>query len=122
MIAAVIVRLLAFLLIAEALFGGVRVAGLLPRLPGYDVVAIALILARGLLGALQFTGGWLLATHRPQGPVIARSAFLGGALLTVFDVGLGLAPTSIYAWLRWQVTAVYAAYAIAAAIFLATRK
>lgn len=117
-----VTRLLAFLLIAESLFGVLRVAGLLPLLPGHDAIAIALILARGLLGALQFAGGWMLATRRPQGFALARWAFLGGAILTPFDVGLGLAPTSIYAWLRWQVTAAYVAYAIGAYLFLRSRR
>jgi hypothetical protein len=115
---AVITRLLASLLIAESMFGGLRVAGLIPRLEGYDAVAVALILARGLLHALQFVSGWLLASRRPQGLALAPWAFLAAAILTLFDVGLGLAPTSIYPWMRWRVTAAYAVYAIAAAIFL----
>ena len=118
---AVAVRLLASLLIAESLFSGVRVAGLLPRLSGYDEVAVALILARGGLGALQFMGGWVLAIRRPQGVVIAQWAFVGGAILTPFDVGLGLAPTSVYPWLGWEVTAAYVLYAVAAAVYLRRR-
>ena len=113
-----LVRLLAFLLLAEALFAGVRVAGFVPRLGGYDLIAMTLILARCALGALQFTAGWLLATRRPQGPALGQAAFVGAAVLTVFDVGFGLAPTGVYAWLRWQVTLCYVAYAIAAAVFL----
>jgi hypothetical protein len=115
---AIIVRLLASFLIAESLFGGVRVAGLVPRLSGYDDVAVALILARGLLGAVQFMGGWLLATRRPQGFVLAQWAFVGAAAITPLDVGLGLAPTGVYAWLRWPVTLGYMAYALGAAAYL----
>jgi len=117
-----VVRLLAFLLIAEALFAGVRVAEYVPRLGGYDLVAAMLILARGALGALQFTAGWLLATKRPQGFPLGQAAFVASTGLTIFDVGLGLAPTEIYAWLRWQVTLWYAAYALGAAWFLRTRQ
>jgi len=119
--ASLVVRLLAFLLIAEALLAGVRVAEFVPRLGGYDLVALILILARGALGALQFTAGWLLATKRPQGFALGQAAFVAAAVLTVFDVGLGLAPTGVFVWLRWQVAMCYAAYAIAAAIFLRTR-
>ncbi len=75
----VVVRLLASLLIAESLFGALRVAGLLSRLSGYDNVAVALILARGLLGALQFISGWLLANRRPQGFALAPWAFVASA-------------------------------------------
>ena len=81
-------------------------------------VALALILARGLAGALQFAGGWLLATRRPQGVVLAQWGLAGGALLTILGVGFGLAPTSIYHWLRWQVTGAYCVYATGAILFL----
>jgi hypothetical protein len=113
-----LVRLLASLLIAESMFGGLRVAGLIPRLSGYDAVAVALILARGLLYALQFISGWLLANRRPQGFALAPWALVVSALLTPLDVGLSLAPTGVYPWLRWQVTAGYGLYAIAAAAFV----
>lgn len=117
----VITRAVAFLLIAEALFGALRLSMLLPQLGIYDPVAIVLIFARGALGALQFAAGWLLANKRPAGPVIARWALVAGAVLTVFDVGLRLAPSSIYSWYRWQVTAAYAAYAAAAVWCLSRR-
>ena len=113
-----IVRLLAFALIAEALFGALHVADLISRLGGYDPVAVTLILTRGLLGALQFIGGWLLANRRPQGFTLAQWAFAGAALITPFDVGMGLAPTIVYPWLRWQVAIGYDAYAIAALLYL----
>jgi hypothetical protein len=100
------------------MFGGLRVAGVVSRLSGYDAVAVALILARGLLCALQFISGWLLANRRPQGFALAPWAFVVSATLTPLDVGLNLAPTGVYYWLRWQVTAAYDAFAIAAALFV----
>lgn len=112
----VLSRLIAFLLIAESLFGALRFAELLSQLRIYDAVAIALILARGLLGALQFVGGWQLANRRPAGPALARAALISGAVLTILDVGLNLAPTGIYYWYRWHVTAAYFVYAIVAAV------
>ena len=66
------------------------------------------------MGVLQFTGGWLLANRRPAGVVFARWALLAGAVLTIFDVGLQLAPTSVYHWYRWHVTVAYGVYAVAA--------
>ena len=110
----VVVRAIAFLLIAESLFGALRLSGLLAQLGIYDALTIALILVRGALGVLQFTGGWLLATHRPAGVMFARWALAGGAVLTFFDVGLQLAPTSIYHWYRWHVTVAYGVYAVVA--------
>ena len=100
------------------MFGALRVADLISRLGTYDPIAVALILARGLLCALQFVGGWLLANRRPQGFALAQLAFAGAALITPFDVGMGLAPTPVYAWLRWQVTIGYEVYAIGALLFL----
>jgi len=104
------------------MFGALRLSMLLGQLGIYDALAIALILARGSLGVLQFTGGWLLANHRPPGVQFARWALMGGAVLTVFDVGLQLAPTSIYQWYRWHVTAAYGLYAIAAISCLSVRR
>ena len=95
-----------------------RTAELLPQLPTYDWVAIALILARGVLGAAQFVSGWLLANRRPQGFAMAPYALLASAALTCLEVGFNLAPTNIYYWLRWQVTGAYAVYALGAAIYL----
>ena len=117
----VVVRIVAFLLIAEAMFGALRLSVLLAQIGIYDALAIALILARGALGILQFTGGWLLANRRPPGAMFARWALAGGAVLTVFDVGLQLAPTSIYHWYRWQVTGAYAVYAAVAIWCLSLR-
>ena len=114
-------RLLAFLLIAEAMFGALRLSSLLPQISFYEPVAIALIVSRGFLGALQFTGGWLISTHRPAGPAIARWALIGGAALTVLDVGFGLAPTGIYSWYRWHVTIAYVVYAVVGVWVLSRR-
>jgi hypothetical protein len=111
MLVTIVTRILAFLLIAEAMFAGLRLAGLVPQLAAYDAVAVALILARGLLGALQFAGGWMIASRRAQGLVLGQWAFIGGALLTLLDVGLNLAPTDVYPWYRWHVTVAYGLYA-----------
>ena len=117
----ILTRLIASALIAESMFGALRVADLISRLGAYDAIAVALILARGLLCALQFSGGWLLASRRPQGYTLAPWAFAGAALITPFDVGMGLAPTPVYPWLRWQVTIGYEIYAIGAFVFLRSR-
>ena len=74
MVLSILVRLLAFALIFEAMFAGLYVANLLGELQIYDAIAIALILARGVLGAVQFAGGWLLANRRPQGFVLAQKS------------------------------------------------
>ena len=100
------------------MFAGLYIADLLGQLQIYDSIAIALIVARGLLGAVQFAGGWLIATHRPAGPLLAQWGLAGGALVTLLGVGFGLAPTSIYHWLRWQATGAYVAYAVGGIVLL----
>jgi hypothetical protein len=118
----VVTRVIAFCLIAESMFGALRLSVLLSQLGIYDALAVALILARGGVNVLQFTGGWLLANHRPAGGVFARSALIAGAVLTIFDVGLQLAPTDIYHWYRWHVTVGYGLYAVAAIWCLALQQ
>jgi hypothetical protein len=115
---ALLARLIAFLLILEAMFAGLYLVNQLDQLGMNGPVALALILARGLAGALQSAGGWLLATHRPQGIVLAQWGLAAGAVITILGVGFNLAPTSIYHWLRWQATAAYCLYAVAAIAFL----
>jgi len=108
----VISRLIAFCLIAESLFGALNFTQLISQIGIYTPLTIALILLRGVVNAFLFVGGWTLANKRPQGPALARAALLTSAVLTVFDVGLNLAPTMTYPWWRWQVTAGYGIYVV----------
>jgi hypothetical protein len=108
-----VVRLLSFLLIAEAIVNGLGVATLISALPGHDTSVVIFVLLRGLVSALQFAGGWSLAQRRASGLALARTALLVGVILTFFDVGLNLAPTNIPYWYRWHWTATYAGYALA---------
>ncbi len=103
--------ILAALLIIESLFAGLYVGRLVPALAGHDLSVVAVILARGGVGALQFAAGWMLANRRPPGPALAGWAWLAAAVWTTLAVGLNLAPTMVYPWWRWQVTAAYCAYA-----------
>ena len=109
----VISRVIAFLLIAESLVGALNFTQLISQIGIYSPLTIALILLRAVLNAFLFVGGWTLANRRPQGPALARYALLASAVLTLFDVGLNLAPTMVYPWWRWQVTAGYGVYAAA---------
>jgi hypothetical protein len=92
------------------LFGALNFAQLVPQIGIYTAPTIALILLRGVVNAFLFAGGWTLANRRPQGPALARYALAASAVLTLFDVGLNLAPTSVYPWWRWQVTGGYGIY------------
>ena len=111
-------RLLSVLLLLESLAAGVYVARLVPALPGHDFSVIVVILARGVVGTLQFAAGWMLATRRLPGVPLARLAFASSAVVTTLAVGLNLAPTGVYPWWRWQFTGGYWVYALAALVVL----
>ena len=107
----VIARVIALLLIAEALFGALNFSQLISQISIYTPFTIALILVRAVVNAFLFVGGWTLANRQPQGPALARYALLASGVLTMLDVGFNLAPTMVYAWWRWQFTAGYGIYA-----------
>ena len=118
----VIPRIVAFLCIAEALVGALSFSQIVGQISIYNGLAIALIVLRAFVNAFLFAGGWTLANGRPQGRALASYALIASAVLTVFDVGLNLAPSNVYYWLRWRVTLGYAVYAVAAVLVLGRRE
>ena len=104
-------RAVSALFLLESLLAALYLSQLISALPGHDTSVIAVILARGLVGALQFTAGWLLGARRQTGVVVARWAIVGAALWELLAVGFNLAPTSVYPWWRTQATAAYGLYA-----------
>ena len=106
-----IIRVISFCLLAESLFTAARLTSFISTLAVYEGTALVLLVLRAALVPLQCAGGWFLAKRQPQGAPLARAALIIGALLTVFDVGLGLAPSPVYPWWRWEVTGLYALYA-----------
>jgi len=77
-------------------------------------------LTRGLVGALQFTSGWLLLTRRLPAVVRAQAALVASALLVVLESGFRLVPTNALPTYRWVWVAVYAVYAIGMCLFLSS--
>ena len=104
-------RVLSFLFLIESLFAALYLSQLISALPGHDASVIAVILARGGVGALQFTAGSLLSQRRLTGIVVARWAIVCAAFWVLLAVGFNLAPTSVYPWWRTQATAAYGLYA-----------
>jgi hypothetical protein len=111
-------RLLGAILIGEAAIAGLATLQSLPALPGYDAVAVVLILARAGVGALQLTSGVLLFEQRPPGTALARVALILSAIVTTMTVGFRWAPSDVYYWIRWQFVAAYWVYAVGAIWFL----
>lgn len=114
-------RVLAALLVIEALWTVTRLASLVSTIEAYDWTAILLIAARGLTGAMLMSGGWLLFERRQSAAPIAGAALLLSAVLFILDAGLGLAPSGIYPFWRWQFVGAYWLYAIAANVYLRFR-
>lgn len=109
-------KVIATLLRVEAILNALYVAGLLSALPGHRWTAVTLILARGVVGALQYVAGTRLHNDEPSGRTLATMALLSAAALTTLDVGFNLAPTPIYPWWRWQTVGIYWTYALLASL------
>lgn len=114
-------RFMSALLIVEALWTVMRIASLLPTMAAYDPIAVALIAARALVGAVQLFSGWSLPSRRPQATVLARASLLASAILHTLEAGLQLAPSGIYVFWRGQFVAGYWAYATLATWMLGKR-
>ena len=80
-------RVLSFLFLAESFLAALYLSQLISALPGHDVSVVVVILARGLVGALQFTAGWLIGARRQTGFVVARWAIVCAALWELLAVG-----------------------------------
>lgn len=101
------------LVLIEGVAGAVRLAGFVQSLAVYGPIALTLLALRGLVCAMQITGGWWLAARRPTAPAIVRVAMLASLVLTVAETGFRLAPTSLDPTFRWWAVAAYAVYALA---------
>jgi hypothetical protein len=114
-------RLLGLILVLEAVLAGLSVVRSLPALPGYDAIAVTLILAGGAVGALQAASGFLLLDGKLPGPALGQAALLLSAIHTSLVVGFRLAPSDVFYWIRWEFVAGYWAYATLA-IWILRRK
>lgn len=111
----VLVRILAFLLIAEAVWSAFWIAGLIPTLAIYPAPVAVLVAIRAGVAALEGSAGWRLATRRPDGLVLARWGVLGSAVLTTAEIGWRMAPSDFWPWYRWYYVGAYWVYAVTVA-------
>jgi len=112
------IRVLAFLLIAEGVSTLFWIVMLVPSLGWRDRSSVAVIIARGVIGALQLVGGWGLAIRSASAPVLARWALGLSAALLVLEVGLRMSPSNLDPTFRWPLVSAYAVYALAAIVIL----
>jgi hypothetical protein len=111
-------RLVGAILIVEAAIAALGTLQSIPALPGYDAIAIVLILARAGIGALQLISGVLLMEQRGSGPALATIALGLSAIVTTMVVGFRWAPSDVYYWYRWQFVAGYWVYAVIGVLYL----
>ena len=112
LIASLVRYVLGPLLMIEALVTSVWIARHLSGLMARDAVTIAIVVARGLVGALALVSGMWLIDRRPIGAATARVALVASAVLTTLELGWRLAPSNLDPAWRWPVVAgswIYAA-------------
>lgn len=116
----VLLRVLSFLLVAEGVTTLFWLVQFVPSLGWRDRASVATILARGLVGAMQLTSGWWLATRRQSAPALARLSLLLSAGLLTLEIGARLSPTNLDPTFRWPVVLAYWIYALGAAWLLSS--
>jgi hypothetical protein len=93
-------------------------ARIVPLLAIYDVVVWAMVGARAIVTALQAAAALAIWQRAPAGPVLGQWALAVSAGLIVFEVGLGLTPSSLPPGLRWPWVLAYVLYAALAVLML----
>jgi hypothetical protein len=99
--------LVAAILIVEALGTAVWMAAHVNGLFTFSALVLVVVAARALVAMLQFTGGWLLFSRRPQAPAIALAAVSSSAVLTTVDVWWRITPSDLDPSHRWVVIGIY---------------
>jgi hypothetical protein len=112
------IRLLAFLLIAEGVSTLFWLVMLLPSLGWRDRSSVAVIVVRGVVGALQLVSGWGLASRNVSAPALACWALGLSAALLPLEIGFHLSPSNLDPTYRWPLVWAYAVYALVAIFVL----
>lgn len=107
-------RVVAGLLLAEAVMNGMWVARLIPRLHLYGLLVGAFVVLRAAVAALQGTAGMMIVAGRPAAILFGQRALLLSAGLLTFELGARIAPTNLFPSWRWPAVGLYWTYALAA--------
>jgi len=113
--------LIAALLALEGLSTGVATVSRVPTLPVYPALTVALILARAGVGVLQFGSAWMLLSNHDAGRGFARAVLLASACLVTLELGLDLAPSSLFPAYHRAAVVAYWIYTVIAVTSLRTR-
>jgi hypothetical protein len=111
-------NLLAALLILEAFGSAHALAGILPGLGAYGVLAILLLAARLIIAAGQLVAGVRLWRREPSANALARAVLAASAVLLTVEIGWRLAPTNSDPTFRWWFVGGYWIYAAIAISWL----
>ena len=111
-------RILGLLLTAEGAWTLVWLTQLLSSLGWRDRLSVALILTRGVVGAMQLTTGWGLASRRPSALALARWVLAASAVLLTIETYSRLTPTDLDPTYRWPLVVAYWVYALVAILFV----
>lgn len=99
--------LIALFLLVDVIDTIVWLDGIIPEARGLGWLALALVLARALVGSVEGMAAWLLIRREPPARLLASAGLAGAAILTTLNVGLGLAPSDIPPGTRAVVVGVY---------------
>ena len=111
-------RILGLLLTAEGVWTLVWLTQLLSSLGWRDKSSVAVILARGVVGAVQLSTGWGLASRRASALALARWVLLVSAVLFTVEMAWQVTPTDIDLTFRWPFVMAYWVYALVAILFV----
>ena len=107
-------RVIAWSILIDVLINSLWVAHLLPSIAYRRPLTIALVGARVVVTALEFTAARFLLNGRDDRLALARRVLLASASLVTVEVGLRLVPTNLDPTFKWWVVVAYWAYALAA--------
>ena len=80
---------------------------LLPTLGVYPSVVIAIVALRVIATAFQSACAWTLVQRLPPALALTRWTFLAVAAFVTLEVGLRLAPSSVFPGHRWHLVGAY---------------
>ena len=107
---------MAVLLIGEALLTAAWLATRLPVLAIYGGTELLMIGLRALVAILLCAAASMWIRRLSPAPAFTRGAVLSSAGLLTLELGLRLAPTSLFPAFRWPVVMGYWVYALAVAL------
>jgi hypothetical protein len=113
-----VLRLAGLLLACEAILTVARLSRAITMLAAHDPVVLAILVLRAAIAALQFTASAMLFRRADAAERFARAAWGTSAILFVFEIGFGLAPSSVFPSHRWPIVAAYGAYVLAVIVGL----